>query len=459
MNIFGTAAAISTPRGRGGVAMIRLSGGGALGIAEGMFAPRSGRALGDYPPRTAVFGEVFDGATVFDTGVAVYYKAPASYTGEDVVELCVHGGEYIAQRTLETAFSLGAEPAGLGEFTKRAFLNGKLTLAEAEAVADSIDAENETQLALARSQSALSAETDKLYDSARTLAASVGVSVDYPGEGLEEDSRSELLAGAESLREGVAALLATYRAGHAAARGVKTVIAGRPNVGKSSLFNALAGEDKAIVTPTAGTTRDVLETTVYAGGARLLLCDTAGLRESEGIERMGVERALRKLDEAELALPVFDASEPLSAEDGELIGRINARGCEVVAVLGKGDLPAVTGEEELRARFTRPITVVTLSALTGEGVEKLRETVGELYGCGKLGGSGEAVVTNARHAGLLGRALAASGRAVEALRAGEPEDIAALDLEDAMKALGELDGRAVTEEVVSEIFARFCVGK
>lgn len=462
-DIFSTIAAISTPPGRGGIAVLRISGGEALAVAESMFRPSNGRKPGDIPPRTAVYGELHDGGEVFDTGIAVYFKAPASYTGEDTVELSFHGGIYLASRVLETALKNGARSAEAGEFTRRAYINGKLSLTGAEAVIDAIDAENEMQLRLAGSQvrGRLSLETERLSEAARLLAASVGVSVDYPEEGLEPNSRPQLIEGTRALADGISALLSTYRAGRAAVRGIDTVIVGRPNAGKSSLFNSLAGEEKAIVTPTAGTTRDVLETVCDAGGARLLLHDTAGLRESEGIEAIGVERAIARLESAELVIAVFDASSPLTDEDYEIIDRLNTLKSELIVVLGKSDLPPSVACEAFRdsGRLTRQAEYVTLSALTGEGVDVLRRRIGELYGTGRLSASDGAVVTNARHAALLSRALEASERAYDALVAGEPEDIAALDLEETLSALGELDGRAVTESVVNEIFSRFCVGK
>ncbi len=447
-----TVAAVSTPRGKGGVAMIRITGPEARTVLSRVFRPKSGR-----PPeaRQAVYGSFFDDGGVFDDGVAVFYAAPASYTGEDTAELCCHGGLLVTERLLSAVLAAGAQPARPGEFSKRAFLNGKLTLTEAEAVAGIIDAVSAKRLEIGVRQAggSLSRRIDGLYRRLVTLAASMRAYIDYPDEDLADLTPREAAAELSAVRAELDALADSHRYGRAVSEGVRTVLVGRTNTGKSSLLNLLLGFERALVSDEAGTTRDVVSETAVVCGIPLLLADTAGLRAGAGaVERAGIGKSLEQLERAELVLAVFDLSQPLTAEDYGLADRIRA--------LGKaGSTVAVFNKRDLAPGAVPPVLFdrqVCISARTGEGKDALEQAVGALYG--GLEPDMDAVITSARQAAALRRASAALGEAKEAL-CGGAQDAAGTELDAAIAALGETDGRSVSEAVVDEIFSRFCVGK
>ena len=447
-----TVAAVSTPRGKGGVAMIRITGPEARAVLSRVFRPKSGR-----PPeaRQAVYGSFFDDGGVFDDGVAVFYAAPASYTGEDTAELCCHGGLLVTERLLSAVLAAGAQPARPGEFSKRAFLNGKLTLTEAEAVAGIIDAVSAKRLEIGVRQAggSLSRRIDGLYRRLVTLAASMRAYIDYPDEDLADLTPGEAAAELSAVRAELDALADSHRYGRAVSEGVRTVLVGRTNTGKSSLLNLLLGFERALVSDEAGTTRDVVSETAVVCGIPLLLADTAGLRAGAGaVEQAGIGKSLEQLERAELVLAVFDLSQPLTAEDYGLADRIRALGKagSTVAVFNKRDLAPGAVPPVL---FDRQVCV---SARTGEGKDALEQAVGALYG--GLEPDMDAVITSARQAAALRRASAALGEAKEAL-CGGAQDAAGTELDAAIAALGETDGRSVSEAVVAEIFSRFCVGK
>lgn len=447
-----TVAAVSTPRGKGGVAMIRITGPEARAVLSRVFRPKPGR-----PPeaRQAVYGSFFDDGGVFDDGVAVFYAAPASYTGEDTAELCCHGGLLVTERLLSAVLAAGAQPARPGEFSKRAFLNGKLTLTEAEAVAGIIDAVSAKRLEIGVRQAggSLSRRIDGLYRRLVTLAASMRAYIDYPDEDLADLTPREAAAELSAVRAELDALADSHRYGRAVSEGVRTVLVGRTNTGKSSLLNLLLGFERALVSDEAGTTRDVVSETAVVCGIPLLLADTAGLRAGAGaVERAGIGKSLEQLERAELVLAVFDLSQPLTAEDYGLADRIRA--------LGKaGSTVAVFNKRDLAPGAVPPVLFdrqVCISARTGEGKDALEQAVGALYG--GLEPDMDAVITSARQAAALRRASAALGEAKEAL-CGGAQDAAGTELDAAIAALGETDGRSVSEAVVDEIFSRFCVGK
>lgn len=459
-----TIAAVSTPRGRGGVAMIRVSGGDAVKICETVFSAHNGKKLSEVAPRTAVYGHLYaddeDGnRTEIDDGLVTVFCAPYSFTGEDTVEICCHGGMLLTETVLTAVLAAGARPAMAGEFTKRAFLNGKMGLSQAEALGDLLEAESREQLLLAHS--GMNGKTERrcaeLYARLRYILASVYVCIDYPDEDLAELSREEILTGFADCAEDVRRLAETYRTGHAVAEGIRTVICGRPNVGKSSLYNRIVGRDAAIVTDIEGTTRDVLTERAHLGKVTLLLCDTAGLHETDDrVEQIGVQRAREELEKAELILAVFDASQTPDEEDVALIGAAQDRGCAVVAVLNKSDISDGSNESFYRDRFAN---VVAISAREGFGMDELTAAVEKLFIDGALDFGADAVLANARqHAAAL-KALRLLEAAVESLKGGYPVDVCCSDAETAMEALAELDGRAVSEDLVSEIFSHFCVGK
>ena len=457
---FDTVAAVSTPYGKGGVAVIRLSGDRAVEIAARVFFPVSGQLLPACKPRTAVYGTVRDpeDGQVLDDGLCTLFRAPHSFTGEDTAEIACHGGILVTRNVLEACLRAGARQALPGEFTRRAYLNGKLELERAEALGNLLDAGNDEQVKLARAgmNGLLTTSAERVYTDLMAVLANMEAGMDFPEEDLTEMPLSEIREVIAEAEKNLSALIATYRTGHAIAEGVPTVICGRPNVGKSAFYNRLVGREAAIVTAIAGTTRDVLTDTVSLGRVTLRLSDTAGLRESDDpVEMIGVERARRALDEAELALVLSEVCEP-DAEADELSRELTRQGKAVIRVYTKLDRAQTPVNAQEGAEG---IPAVHLSSLTGEGFESLREAVERVFIDQELRMGEEAVVFSARQAAALRETVACLRTAVLNLDAGLPYDICADDIRAAMAELGGLCGRDAGEEVLTEIFSRFCVGK
>ncbi len=463
-----TIAAISTPAGKGGVSMIRISGKDALSIAGKIFYPASGRSLSSYPQSRAVYGKIFSyedhdsPAKIIDDGIATVFYAPHSFSGEDTVEISCHGGILITRNVLEAIFSAGAIPAGPGEFTKRAFINGKIALSQAQAVIDTINAENEEQLSLARSH--LDGKlSDELTDIAGILTRVLSqcyVLCDYPDEDLSEIGNEEMACILQNCNERLTRLLATYKQGHAVAKGIQTVIVGRPNVGKSSLLNSLLGYDRAIVTDIPGTTRDTVEENMYVGKIMLRLCDTAGIRkreDSDSVEYIGIGRSIDKLKNAELVIAVFDSSQCLQTEDKDIIEILKNVTSPKIAVLNKSDLNAKTGPSQLD--YADFCLIESVCASNGSGVEKLKSDIENLFYSAKIDYSLTPVLSDAWQKASVENALECIARASNALINGTPADIAGLDIERAVAFISESDGKKVSDEIVRGIFASFCVGK
>lgn len=455
-----TVSAISTPFGKGGIAVVRMSGDDSLDILNKVFTPAGNKKITDYPPNTLIYGDIFKDGKLIDRGMAVYFKAPRSYTGEDSAEIHCHGGILLTQLVLEATFIAGALPAGPGEFTKRAFLSGKMGLSQAESVIDLIDAETESKAYLAASQAdgRLSARIQEIYADLMTAVSSIYAYIDYPDEDLTDITPEELLAFLSSVKQRLMTLKNTYRTGKAVCEGINTVIAGKPNTGKSSLLNMLLGEERAIVTPIAGTTRDTVEETVSAGKTLLRLCDTAGIRETDDrVESIGVRRAIEKLERADLILAVFDASNPPDDEDRDIIRQIKAlEGKTVIAVLNKNDLGKCADLKEIEELTPYRVSI---SAKTEEGKSRLTELIEQIYIDGEIEYSTACVVTNARQYASVSNALSHIMNAIVSLEEGFTQDIAGMEIELALSELSNLDGRQVTEDVVHNIFGRFCVGK
>ena len=448
-------AAIATGKDPCAIGILRLSGPDCARVAGQIFQPNSGKALWDVPVHKMVLGTLRDRqGRIIDQALGVRCAAPHSYTGEDTVELQCHGSPAMLAAALEALFHKGARQAGPGEFTKRAFLNGQLDLTQAEAVIDLIHAESADAAANAAGQlgGALVRRLHPVYDSLTDLCSHFHAVLDYPDEDIEDfqiDSFSAVLR--SSARE-LKALLATYEQGRHMKQGVKTVLLGRPNAGKSSLFNALAGYDRVIVTEIAGTTRDTVEEPVIVGKVLLRLTDTAGIREaSDRIEAMGVERSQEAARTAELAIFVCDGSQALNQEDLQAIEAAK-RAPTSIGILNKSDLGSVTEAKDLPFD-----TVLTLSARTGENLDHLRSFLEARY-AGELRCDGS-LLTNARQFGALHRAAEAIVRAEQSLRLGLTPDAVLTDVEEAMEALGEVTGRTVREDITNRIFERFCVGK
>jgi len=463
MFIGDTIAAISTARGKGGVALLRISGPDAITICERVFLPKSGKKLSEYAPRTAVFGSICAPDdrgewNEIDDGLATVFRAPASFTGEDTVEICCHGGILLSQTVLTACLAAGARAAEAGEFTRRAFLNGKMGLSAAEALGDLLEAQTREQLTLAHAgtDGRVERKCREIYDALCAVLSSVYAKIDYPDEDLAEMSREEMDAALADSIVRLEKLLDTYRTGHAIAEGIPTVICGKPNVGKSSLYNRIVGHDAAIVTDVEGTTRDVLTETAALGRVTLRLFDTAGLRRTEDVvEKIGIDRARKALEDAELILAVFDGSVAPDEEDEALATSLSNTDATVIAVINKSDL-GIAEQDFYTAHFSH---TVTLSAKEGEGTEELSALVESCFINGELDTKTDTVLTNARQKGAALSALEALKRAREGLALGLPVELCCSDCESAMQAIAELDGRAVSEDIVSHIFSHFCVGK
>ena len=453
-----TIAAIATPPLPSAIGILRLSGDGAIEAAAAVFRPAGGKSLAEYESRRLVYGTLLgpDGAPI-DQALATVSRAPRSYTGEDTAEFQCHGSPAVLQLGLEALFAQGVRQAGPGEFTRRAFLNGKLDLTQAEAVADLIDAETPAAVRQAAGQlsGALGRRVGAIYDGLVDLMAHFHAVLDYPDEDIDPFRADTIRAGLEEARAGLSALLATYERGRYIAGGVPCVLVGRPNAGKSSLLNALVGYDRAIVTDVPGTTRDTVEARCRLGGVVLKLIDTAGLRDTEdAVERIGVARSRAALEEARLALLVVDGSEPLTAEDLAAMDEAE-KAPRVLCLVNKSDRPLAADVDALRRRFPN---LRVVSAATGAGMEELEGDIASLFHTGGAEAAGE-LLTNARQAEAARRALAGVERAGESLAAGITPDALLTDVEEALSALGELTGASVREDVTARIFQRFCVGK
>lgn len=464
MKLLDTIAAVSTPRGKGGVALIRISGSDAFSVASKVFKPKNGKSLFDIPHSHMVYGSIYEldadaSHKEIDDGMAVCFKAPHSFTGEDTVEITCHGGILVTKYVLSAILAAGARHATAGEFTRRAFLSGKLDLCEAEGLGDLLEAKNISQLRIARTamKGVLTDRSKELYDSLRAMLGSIYARIDFPDEDLSDMSENEMISLLEDILIRTQRLADTYRTGRAVTDGIRTVICGRTNAGKSSVYNCLTGEDSAIVTDIEGTTRDILKETVTLGKTTLRICDTAGIRATDDrVESIGIKRALDEIESAELILAVFDLSKALSGDDIELIEKLSALDCTTIALLNKSDIAGDFDNQLLMQKFEH---IVTVSAARGEGFDKLAELVDSLFIDRDLDLSEDAVVSDARQYASLIRAADAIRTALSSIRGGLSLDLCCIDIESAMQALGELEGREIGEDIVSEIFSKFCVGK
>lgn len=451
-----TVAAISTGRAPGGIGIVRISGENAVAVADKVFSSFNGKKLCEIPGYSALYGKAHGKNGHIDNVVALVFKAPKSYTGEDVVEISCHGGLFVTDRVLSAVFEAGAVPAEAGEFTKRAFLNGKMDLTSAESVMSIISAQGEQaeKIALGVLEGKLFKEIKKITDKLLYDMALLSAWVDYPYEEIEDLSAEKLkLHIAESKNE-LEKLINDFGKGQIILEGVDTAIVGCPNVGKSTLMNLLSGTDKSIVTEIAGTTRDIVEDTVNAGGITLRLADTAGVRDTDDtVESIGVERAVKRLENAELVLAVFDGSRPLNSDDRRLIDL--CKGKKAVGIINKTDLDKNYLNGEIEKFFPQ---TVFISAKTGEGKAELISAIETLLGTADFDTSAAAVV-NERQRDCCKKALDALNDAQNALDLGLTMDAVTVCLDSAAENLMVLTGEKATELVVNEIFAQFCVGK
>ena len=452
-----TIAAVATPLVPSAIGILRLSGPRAREIAAAVFRPMAGGSLLDQPARKMVYGTLFDKNGVpIDQVLGTWSPGPNSYTGEDTAELQCHGSPAVLAMGLEALFAQGARQALAGEFTRRAFVNGRMDLTQAEAVIDLIDAETAESARNAYGQlnGALSRRVDAIYDGLTDVMAHFHAVLDYPDEDIDPFTENTIRTALEQALAQLDALLATYDRGSLLAEGVPCAIVGRPNVGKSSLLNALLGYDRAIVTNVPGTTRDTLEERLRLGNVLLRLVDTAGMRETEdAVERMGVERSRSALERARLALLVLDGGQALNEEDEEAIVAAQAVP-NLICVVNKSDLESALDLDALRKRFDK---LCVVSAVTGSGLKALEQMISDCFPAGE--DEAGSLLTNTRQVEAATRARASVESAWNGLDFGVTPDALLTDAEEAMNALGELTGRSVREDITARIFSRFCVGK
>ncbi|MET3699776.1 tRNA modification GTPase trmE [Bacillus oleivorans] len=459
---FDTIAAISTPMGEGAIAIVRLSGDEAVEIADKLFVPKGKKRLKDLGSHTIHYGHIQEPKTgeIVEEVMVSLMRGPKTFTREDVVEINCHGGLVSVNRILQLVLKHGARLAEPGEFTKRAFLNGRIDLSQAEAVMDLIRAKTDKAMnvALKQMEGRLSKLIQHLRQDILETLAHVEVNIDYPEyDDVEEMTHRVLLDKATSVKREIERLLQTAGQGKILREGISTVIIGRPNVGKSSLLNSLVHENKAIVTDIPGTTRDVIEEYVNIRGIPLRLVDTAGIRETEDIvERIGVERSRQVLKEADLILLVLNYSEELSDEDLNLFKAIE--GMDAIIIVNKTDLPQKIDLNKVKQiAYKQP--VITTSLLKEEGVEQLEEAIASLFFEGGLEAGDITYVSNSRHIALLNQALQAIEDAIESVENGIPIDMVQIDMTRAWELLGEIIGDAVHESLIDQLFSQFCLGK
>jgi len=456
-----TIAAIATPPGDGGIAVIRISGPDSLNIIRTIFRAGAKEAP-SFAPRTLYHGNITDPESEarIDEVLAVYMKSPASYTGEDVVEIHSHGGHIVPKKIIGLVFAHGARPANPGEFSLRAFLNGKMDLAQAEAVVDVVNAQTDDALKQAELQleGVLSHKIQEIKDIILDILAEVEAQVDFPEEDIDPIVKSALIGRTQDILTGLRALLDTYREGRILKYGVATAIIGKPNVGKSSLLNRLVMKERAIVSPVPGTTRDFIEESIDVRGLPLRLVDTAGIRiTADEIERAGVDLAKKKAGEAELVICVIDGSTSLDEDDYEVLRSL--KGKQAVLAVNKADAGLKVSDGELR-RFCAPERTVHTSAKAGTGIEDLKEAInGLLRGKDGRKEAGEIVLTELRHKLAIEKAAESLSSFLNLLDTGESPEFLALDLRVALDSLGEITGEVTTEDVLGRIFSKFCVGK
>lgn len=454
-----TIVAISTPPGKGGIAIVRLSGSQAIDIVSQIFI--SQHDLKKIEPWKAILGKIVDNNLAVDQVIVILYKAPHSYTREDMVEIQGHGGRYVSQRILELTIKHGARLAQPGEFTFRAFLNGRIDLSQAEAVADLIQAQTEAsrQASCTQLEGKLSRKINDLRDRMIDYCSLLELELDFSDDDVELVERSEFISRLQEGHREIEKLIATFHQGRIVREGVKLVIAGKPNVGKSSLLNALSREEHAIVTDIPGTTRDPLEVQLDIKGILFRVFDTAGIKETEDrIEREGISRAQKHLTSADIIAHVFDGSEPLEKGDFEIINLIRQlNGRNVIRILNKVDLPQKVNRTDL---VEREIPVLSISATQGTGIENFEQKLSEyfIHDNGKNFGE-EILVTNVRHWQALQKASEVLTTALAEAQAGISAEFIALYLRDALDFLGQITGKVTSEDILNHIFSRFCVGK
>ena len=455
--MFDTIAAISTPRGEGGIGIVRMSGDEALSILAKIFKPVSGKDIVDLKNFSINYGHIYDGETLVDEVMVSIMKGPKTYTKEDIVEINCHGGFLITEKVLELVLKSGARIAEQGEFTRRAFLNGRLDLTQAEAIMDLIHGKTDTSISLSLNQlrGDLKEQIVHLKKLILDVAAHINVVLDYPEEGIDDPLPDNLVDNLQEVLDTSNTLIASYDKGKMIKEGVKTAIVGKPNVGKSSLLNSILREERAIVTHIAGTTRDMIEEVVNLNGIPLVLVDTAGIRKTEDlVENIGVEKSKEMIEKADLILFVVDGSRELSDEDIKIHDQINAD--KVIGIMNKIDIDKKMDTSKL-AKVGKWIEI---SAKEKLGIEDMEDEIYRFVVSGQVEDSSQKlIITNVRHKSALEKTNNAVRNIFETIDMGLPMDLIAVDLKEATDALGEVTGEISTEDLLDHVFSNFCVGK
>ncbi|WXR62808.1 tRNA uridine-5-carboxymethylaminomethyl(34) synthesis GTPase MnmE [Peptostreptococcaceae bacterium AGR-M142] len=453
-----TICAIATPAGEGGIGIIRISGPDSLNIANEVF--RANKKIDEYNPRTLIYGHIYDGDKLIDEVLLAYMNNPRSYTGEDVIEINAHGGYMSVKKILELLLKNGARHAQNGEFTKRAFLNGRIDLSQAEAVMDVINAKTELSFESAQEQleGRLSKRIKELRKKITELLAHVEVSIDFPEEDVEELTIKRLLDGIKYIKEQMKNLYDSAETGKILRDGLKTAIVGKPNVGKSSLLNALLRESRAIVTDIEGTTRDVIEEQLNINGILIKLIDTAGIRDTKDIvEQIGVEKSKEIINIADLIILVLDSSREITDEDMFILDNIKDK--KAIVLINKTDLEAKWNENIIREHVKEHVRIIKISASLNQGIKDLEDEITNMVFKGNVKGNNDLMITNTRHKDALYKAINSANDCINGIENDMPIDFVEIDLKNIWDLLGEVTGQTVSEDLLDTIFSEFCIGK